>query len=164
MQTEPFPIRKRGPKLTERRLAALEKRLGHRLPDDYRAFLLAFNGLVPACEVVVPLPNNATTLDVLYGVKTPDDWMDLEYDLEIMQLRDQGRFPREVIPIGVDGFGNSFALAIAGEKTGEVYFQNFEAFPDRRHDTEWYRTQQFKRIAGSFAQFLAMLKPDEDDE
>lgn len=31
-------------KLTERRLAKLEKQLGVRLPDDYRAFMLEHNG------------------------------------------------------------------------------------------------------------------------
>lgn len=44
MRLEDFEFRERGPAIGEADIAALEKELKAKLPQDYRAFLLKFNG------------------------------------------------------------------------------------------------------------------------
>lgn len=148
-----------GPRLDDASVTRFEKKIGHRLPDDYRTFLLSMNGGLPEDVNEAPAGSStATTLQVLLGIDTHDTWMDIEATIEVMQLRDEGKYPSEIIPIGNDGLGNKFVLAIAGDHRGEVSFQALDAFPDRRHDTEWYRTRQFKRVAGSFDEFITALR------
>src|SRR5690349_5834921 len=38
------PMQRRGPQVTEAQVEAFEASFGHRLPDDYRQFLLDVNG------------------------------------------------------------------------------------------------------------------------
>jgi hypothetical protein len=161
-----IPITNKGPRLDEKRVLAFEGKLRDRLPDDFRAFLLAVNGGEPPCEVVAPDGHDGTLLNVFFGIGQPKKYAyrDVEQVIENMQLRDRGHYPPEAVPFGDDEFGNLFVIAVGGPRHGEVFFQALDVHPDRRHDTEWYRTRQFKRIAGSFTEFLAMLKPDEDEE
>lgn len=158
--SEPFACETRGPKIDDERVAAFEAKLGARLPDDYRQFLLNVNGCVPEANLRVPLASGkGTILQLLYGLDAHDDWMDIESALETMRLRDEGQYPVDALPIGTDGAGNKIVLAVSGEEGGAVFFQNLGQYPERRTDTEWYRTRQFSRIASSFAEFVASLRP-----
>lgn len=159
--SDPIEVKQRGPHIDEQRVKQFEKKLGQRLPEDFRRFLLDVNGCLPAkSNRVVPLPSGTETiLQVLYGLDAPEDWMNLEERFEGMQRSEEGHYPPEALPIGNDGFGNKITLAIAGERRGEVFSQALDAHPDRRPDTEWHRTRQFKRVASSFADFLQRLRP-----
>lgn len=151
----------RGQPIGEARVATFEEKLGQRLPDDYRQFLLDVNGCIPTkANKLVPLgEKGGTNLQVLYGLDTQHKAMDLEESLASVQRRERGQYPSEALPIGNDGFGNPIVLAVAGERCGEVFFQAYDDEPVRRLDTEWYRTRQFRRLAGSFTEFLANLRP-----
>lgn len=153
-----YPVmEKRGPIVDESRIARFETAIDRKLPADYREFLISVNGGVPEDVLAVPTGKNATLLQVLYGLDASDRWMNIEKVLENLQLRDEGKYPPDALPIGNDGLGNKFVLAVGGERRGEVFFQALDVHPDRRLDTEWYRTRQFKRIAGSFSEFIASL-------
>lgn len=148
-----------GPHIDEARVARFEKKIGHRLPDDYRTFLLSVNGGVPEDLIVAPDGSSTgTLLQVFQGLETPEDGMDLEACLAVLQLREQGQFPAELLQIANDGLGNKFVLAVAGERRGQVFFLALDQHPERRMDTEWYHSRQFKKVADSFDAFIAALR------
>jgi cell wall assembly regulator SMI1 len=158
--TTPFGVDQRGPMIDDARIARFEAKLGYRLPPSFRRFLLEINGCVPAEEnTVLPVSGGSVVLQVLYGLDCPDDWMDVEYALELMQLREEGAFPSDALPIGNDGFGNGIVLSLAGGTAGQVYYQNLSEFPTRPRETEWYRARQFEKVADTFDEFIATLRP-----
>lgn len=76
---------KRFPKPTERQLAALEVRLRAKLPDDYREFLLEFNGGYFDEPLVTPNEHDMPPVNVrrLYGVATFDAYAELASDSDL---------------------------------------------------------------------------------
>jgi cell wall assembly regulator SMI1 len=112
------------PPLHESDIAKAEHRMGVTLPDDYRQFLLRHNGGRPDRNVfpVVGDPLNDTgIINWLYSIEDGDVY-DLVGNAEIYK----GRMPAELLPIGLDPFGNQICLALAGPNKGRVYFWDHE--------------------------------------
>jgi hypothetical protein len=147
------PLSEFGP-LTPDRLAAFEGEQGCRLPDDYRAFLLAHNGAVPAPGYAIPYvdlqdESDEATLHVLFGIQEP--WASSANILWRLQA-DSGRLPAGFLPVGCDPGGNMFLLRVARPKTGEVWLWDHE----REHRVSKRKPRaNMSRLAGSFSEFLA---------
>src|SRR5687768_6942824 len=62
-------LAERGPALGEARVAAFERELKHRLPDQYRAFLLACNGGVPVVDRFAPIGADAADSHQIVGLR-----------------------------------------------------------------------------------------------
>lgn len=107
------------------RLDAVERRLGVRLPEDYRRFLLTFNGgrPVPANFVVsVDAEPRWMRVHFFFGVDDDVDSTDLLWNFDTLS----GRLPRHVVPIASDEFGNCFCLDIRRSVNGPVLFWDHE--------------------------------------
>ena len=149
-----------GP-LTEERLRRLEARLKARLPDDYRAFLLRYNGGRPTLSrftFTLDGEEQESILEWFFAVhdqpyEEPDDWdpdggelpPHFGQPLEQVWADLRAEKPRAgVLPVGRDPAANLVCLGYAGKRAGQVWFLD--------HDTG-----SFVRLAGSFTEFLGSL-------
>lgn len=135
------------------RVAMLEAKLGTRLPDDYREFLLEHNGGRPKPAEFVFARRTGPYTDSLV------DWFLALYDGEHSNLETVcgwlvNRVPDNLLPIAIDPFGNFVLLGLAGEHRGKVYFWDHENEPIRQPD--W---SNIDLIADSFDAFLRGLTP-----
>jgi len=115
--------RKRLPLPTEQQVAELESRLGVELPEDYRQYLLEFNGGVfEDPEILSPedgFPQRG--LEVMYGVDSQLDGTRLGEPWQIALFDDND--PLIALPIGDTAFGDLIILATATENRGVIYFK-----------------------------------------
>jgi hypothetical protein len=102
------------------------KENSYNLPEDYKQFLLKYNGGTFE-ECLFP------TLDLIYGesyaianffygflANMPDPY-DM-YDLHKERRAFDGRVPKEFMPIACDPGGNQICLCIDGDNYGKVYY------------------------------------------
>ena len=100
------------------------------LPDDYRAFLLKYNGGFLAeenryfqvrAEPGTPDPD-CIIVDELYGIGRNE----VRGDIDDVWMALSDVIPSDCLPIGNDGFGNEICLQIRGEFFGRVAYMNHE--------------------------------------
>lgn len=115
--------RKRLPLPTEQQVAELESRLGVELPEDYRQYLLEFNGGVfEEPEILSPDKNCPRRgLEVMFGVESKLDGTRLGEPWQIALFDDND--PLIALPIGDTAFGDLIILATGPENRGVIYFK-----------------------------------------
>jgi hypothetical protein len=136
---------------TERGLLAFERRVGHELPADYRAFLLEHNGGVPEATVVETKGVNSLVRR-LQGLHKGPSWARLDKLLETYD----GRVPEGLLPIGTDPFGNLYCLGVAGRFRPKVLFWDHEREAD---EGEPPRRDNLTLVGPSFSAFMRKLRP-----
>lgn len=130
---------------SEAQLAELEHRIGVRFPDDYRKFVLEFNGGNFKCPVITPIGEGCPVeaLDVLYGIGASHEVTELGRPARLALF--DGNDPPIIVPIGNTGMGGLIILDTApGEGQGEIYLK--QAWGD------------FYYLADGMAPFLALLR------
>jgi hypothetical protein len=150
--------RERFPLPTEQQVSELERRIKVSFPDDYRRFLLEYNGGYFSEPYIQP-PNDADpccpqrVLNLLKGIGAPHNEAELgrPFDLRLFDDND----PPKVVPIG-DTPGNSlvvlytepdcFGQILLKEPSGGWYFLAYgiEEFFQLLHDwpEEWQKYRQ----------------------
>jgi hypothetical protein len=137
----------------ENDIPRLESILNLRLPQDYRQFLLKYNGGIPAQDTFVfPGTSEGSCVDVFYGIG-PDDY----YDLANMQRVLEGRLPKHFLAVAGDPFGNKVCICVAGEHVGKIYYWDHEREADPSQGDTPDTTENVILIADSFKEFLASL-------
>ena len=134
-------------------MTAFEQRIGHRLPEDYRRFLLAVNGGDPAdSNRVAPFG----ILNRFLSLTNEDD-----HNLEGAN----GGIPelpsRDLLYVGYDTMGCNVYVVIAGELRGQVWIEDTE---DPRPEGSnprvlWHDRRDMEKVADSFAEFARQLGP-----
>jgi hypothetical protein len=148
-----WPImERRGPTVGEAEVAAFENRLGSTLPDDYRRFLLEVNGGRPADENA---QLSHIVINQLFSLADKDK---KSRDLE---ARACTTLPSpDLLFIGY-GDGAMILLALSGSHRGEVWSQ--DTVDPRSNDSNprvlWHDRRDMTKLAGSFEEFVRMLKP-----
>jgi hypothetical protein len=129
-------------------LEDFEKVNNIKLPKDYRAFLLEFNGGKP-----MPNVNPDTTRMVSYILGMHND----KYDESIYRVIEAyaGRLPFDSFPIARDPFGNLYLMSFNNEQHGFIYFWYHEC-ESPVPDGNYVKNCHF--VACSFTQFLEGLK------
>lgn len=141
-----------APPITEVDLAALEARIGVRLPDDYRRFLLEHNGgePTPRCFRFADRtgPHTDGAVRAFAGIGSGDSY---DWDRLYRTFAAAGRVPPDVVPIAKDSFGNLVCIVVRGAHRGTVYFWDHEL------ETDPASYENMDRVADSFTAFLACL-------
>lgn len=84
--------------VTEEQILLLEEKLKSRLPQDYRDFLLTYNGGNPRPNVFfISQEQQESNLSILFGITS-----DKDYNLWDNALRAYDDMDRTVLPIGED--------------------------------------------------------------
>ena len=110
-------------------VAELEQRIGVRFPDDYRRFLLGFNGGYFKEPEITPVGEGCPldTLEILFGIGAS------HWEAELCTTATMGSFddnsPPKIVPIGRTGMGGLIILDDApGEGRGSIFLK--KAFGD----------------------------------
>lgn len=116
------------PLTDEAHVEAFEAKLGRRLPDSYRAFLLSYNGGRPKPSVFrFVLKNGKQSDSSVHWFLSLHEGEHSNLERELRSLK--GRIPPDTLPIAIDPFGNVVLLGISGETRGKIYFWDHEEEP-----------------------------------
>jgi hypothetical protein len=119
----------RFPLPSEAQLADLERQVGVRLPEDYRRFVLEFNGGYFKCPEITPVGEGCPleTLEILFGIGASHEEADLGRPSRTALFDDND--PPKIIPIGCTGMGGLIILDTApGDGQGAIFLK--KAFGD----------------------------------
>jgi hypothetical protein len=133
-------------RLDHRRLAALEARLGAKLPSDYLATLTEREP-VREGDVAVMTPGRTWDVRSTFGLDDGDtcDQLDGVYG------RVGDVLPAGMVPVAADWAGNFYCLVLTGPEAGRVVWWDHERDPGD-HTVE--------PVAASVAEFYARLAPE----
>lgn len=142
--------------LPESELARIERMVGFRLPDDYKAFMIRENGGEPEPSTFRYMNQAGPYTDgrVRYFYSIHAGKPSLERAITIYKTpKEHRRMPEEFVPIGADSFGNQICLCVAGPDYGSVWFWD--------HDNEGPEgapvRDNLHLIGTSFSDFLERL-------
>src|ERR1700722_8832612 len=112
----------RNDPVSENVLKAIEEFWGYTLPQNYRKFLLEYNGGEPSNKVFnFKDQTDGSCLDTFFGIiKSFNDNILLKQQLSSI------RVPENTLPVGNDTFGNLILLSVKGPDRGKVYFWDHE--------------------------------------
>jgi len=115
--------KKRFPLPTEKQLVELERRIGVRFPEDYRRFILKFNGGYFKEPEITPVDDcPIESLRCLFGIGASHETAELGRSQEISLFDDNN--PPKIVPIGRTGRGGLIILDTApGEGNGDIFLK-----------------------------------------
>ncbi len=163
------PMVRRGCEVTVDAVQRFERELGLEIPDDYRRFLLEVNGgrtarshRVFVVQRRASRQRDETVLNSLFSLDDSDDSRDLATAQK--PYNPDAKLPDGLLEIGYDGMGGRIVLSLVGPHRGEVwYLDTGDPRPiDANPRVEWFDRRDVWKIAGSFAEFMAGLKPLDD--
>lgn len=142
--------------LSQQELGVFEKGISIELPDDYRSFLLNYNGGKPVPSFFWIQPDeDGDSICQFYGLH--DGPQHLRIDKS--QGNNDYGIPDLLIPIGDDGLGNFICIGVTKSIYGEIYFLDHEEhfFDDPNS------FQGIIKISNSFSDFINSLteRPDQ---
>lgn len=117
------------------------------IPNDYRNFLIKFNGGKPLKSVY----NDNYSVNWFFGFHNGPDWSTIYHAIDLYQ----NRIPSWYFPIANDPFGNLFLMSLYEENYGII------AFWDHENECDGDSAQYFENmslIANSFTEFITNLK------
>ena len=150
------------PPAPESELAAFEAKVGCRLPDDYRSFLVASNGGYVGGRLwfMGVTPNGASAEAGVHhvgGLRT-ESYFSLTQRLEC--YRD--RIPCELLWIMDDPFGNAVCIGLTGNYRGRIYFWDHEREPDSEEwDGSADSAENLTPLTNTFTDFVTGLQPED---
>jgi cell wall assembly regulator SMI1 len=124
----------------------LEEQAGHRLPDDYRDYLLRQDG--------GRLVSNNQAVKYVFGVGDVPDYESMWANLQVYE----GRVPPWLLPVASDEYGNLFAVSLRESDLGSVWFWDHEQEAD---EGEPPTEDNIELRAPSWTEFLESLQPVE---
>lgn len=138
--------------LSKEQIEVVEKRMGIRLPDDYKEFLMQFNGGQPE-----PATFDFTGVDgcendsVVNNFLSIHDGKEDNFEIDYFFYTKNKRIPDNVAPIARDPAGNLICICLSGSNRGKIYFWD--------HELEFEKPgpSNLAYIAKSFSEFFSML-------
>ncbi len=137
-----------GQALSQSDVQNLEKKLGVTLPDDYRNFLLTYNGGSPRPEGIDIQGYGDSDVQVFFGIGRAIESSCIGWNLETLG----DRLPEGLVPVASDSGGNVFCISLRKQDYGFVLYADLDAvFGDLAAGTPLYR------VAANFLAFLESL-------
>lgn len=130
--------------LTESRLQDFERIIGDQLPQQYREFLLKYNGGYPRpYYFIISKEQGIGMVNVFYGIGEMYDNLDKKIDIfdDIMDIG--------FIPVADDSGGNQICLGLTEKYFGNVYFWIHDEDPEDMSNMYF--------LAKDFKEFLEKL-------
>ncbi len=125
---------------SEELVREFESKYGIVLDEEYRKFLVKYNG-GDTPNTHVGIRGRSTDLRYLFGINTPEN---IEDNLQTPVFEN-----KLYLPIGVDSFGNYFAIELSEDSKGKIVFCNHE------------KGFSLNQIADSFVHFINKCKSGE---
>lgn len=129
--TTPLVLDDMGPALRDSDLVNFEERLGQRLPEAYREFLLSYNGGDPVSGEVLGRDDDPNvpyaygdSVRVLFKLPAKEHSV-ADYERLMLPREHPWEFPDDLLPIGEDAGGNIFGMEL-GERGRAVRFIDHE--------------------------------------
>ncbi len=144
----PVRLQSKNPLIDLEAISGIESRLGVKLPDEYRQFLLTYNVAVPEQNQYVGSAVT-TSVECFWGISK----VALDDLFEQNRTVYDGRLPARVLAIARAGGGNLICINLAD---GSVYFWDHEG---EATDDERPSFQNMAKLANSLASFLEALQP-----
>ena len=142
-------------KLSQKNIEDFETRSNIELTDNYKRFLLKWNGGTPDVGVfIISEEVGLSTMNEFYSIG--GTYNNIEVYLDILNLR----IPRCFIPIGDDPGGNIILLGISGPHYDQIYFWDHENEPDLEEPD----MSNMYFLADNIWEFLDNLYEDESDD
>lgn len=142
-------IKKSGPKIEASAIENLERELAYSFPDDYKRFLLGFNGGTPETNSFdVPATKTGSGVRIFYGVLGAGKDEDLVHEQRLLK----DRLPVGIIAIAEAVGGNRVCLSLRAEDRGTVFFWDHEL------ESEEDLAAALAKLASSFDAFLLLLR------
>jgi len=154
-----------GSKLTPACIKALETQLGRKLPKDYRAFLLKYNGGSPdKAHFYVRTTGYPTWVDYFHSVDEHLAEPSPQADPETISFKHHAFgdvVPEDCLIIGMVCTYDLLLLRLGGKRRGHVALKVIE--PNEYLVGNWgkHKERGVYGIAKSFTEFLEMLKPED---
>ena len=141
--------------LSQKDLGIFETKNNIELTDNYKSFLLRWNGGTPYVGVfMISEEAGPTVMNYFYSIGDPDN--DLADSLDSYHLR----LPEGFIPIGDDGVGNAILLGNSDSHYDQIYFWDHENEPDLEEPD----MSNMYFLADNIWEFLDNLYEDESDD
>jgi hypothetical protein len=151
-----------GPHITDEEVRHFERTIGHELPVDYRRFLLDVNGgYAPSSNCVFHVRRDATVLNSLYSLNALDESDDLA-TRQLYPRYPSNNLPKDALAIGYDEGGGRIVLPLVGPHRGEIWHLEREDPPTDSNPREWFDRRYVSKLADSFTEFMAGLRPLDD--
>jgi len=136
-------------------LSALEQIWGFKLPEDYRNFLLQYNGGESDKKAFnFYETREGSILHPFFGI-----YRDSNYNLLLNISLFLNRIPSNCIPIASDTFGNQILISVKNPDRGKIYWWDHEreADPNQGEKPDY---SNLVLVANSFTEFIENLKDD----
>lgn len=117
------------------------------LPEDYKKFLLDYNGGKP---LKAKLKTPATVVTYILGMHNGDYYASLYKHINQFL----NRLPLSTFPIATDPFGNLFIMSLHPDNYGQVFFWEHEGEPEVQ---DGHYVDNVSYVALSFADFIKKL-------
>jgi hypothetical protein len=160
---EPFGVTAdRGKPATEAQVRALEKRLGARLPEDYRKFLKTINGgSRPGGGWTLHHKGDEINVDRIQGLRHGQSILDRSYNVaddveRALTTDDDPWLPPDSFPIAYSLADDPFVLRYRAKDKGSVWACVINLQSWKHGDPEW------RKVAPSFGAFLQSLQQEPD--
>jgi len=132
-----------------------EIQLGNLLPDDYKKFLLKFNGGFPEKKIFhIDDQQGEDILSVLYGIDKENktrEHLTLAYNFNFLRID----LPQNILPIGHDPGGNYICMSLSEDNYGKIYFWDHEVPNEDKNGKTNYNNMYL--IAEDFNVFIDNL-------
>ncbi|SUD91844.1 MULTISPECIES: SMI1/KNR4 family protein [Psychrobacter] len=109
--------------LTNSEIEAFEKQYSINLPQEFRSFLMKYNGGKVYPETFVfHDKTDASSISYFLGIGLKEYYYNLSYTFDM--FRD--RVPNNLFPIARDPGGNLILVGLSGKELGKIYFWDHE--------------------------------------
>jgi len=110
--------------INENDINCFEKRFGIVLPEDYKRFLIKYNGGKPSPRRFKTIDNK--TITSLLLILPLADIQSENLASNYISFNQGNKIPKNLLPIGQDPIKNKICMSIGGEDVGYIYYWDMD--------------------------------------